>query len=298
MRIVTRPDFDGVVCAALLHDVLDITGTTLWVEPNEMQRGDVAVTPEDVVANLPFHPNCGIWFDHHYTNRPDRPFAGDFRIAPSAAGIVYAYYRDRFTRDYDELIAQTDKVDAADLSEDEVLHPENYPYILLSMTVSGRDSADDVYWNHLTQLLRRLDIDGIHRDEAVRNRCREVIDQNNRFRDLVRAHTRVVAHVSITDFRSFAEAPRGNRFLVYSLFPAASVSVKIRRERGADGRIIIGVGHSIFNRTCQVNVGLMLSEFGGGGHRGAGSCTVSESGADEAIARIREILIRNQPNEA
>jgi nanoRNase/pAp phosphatase (c-di-AMP/oligoRNAs hydrolase) len=60
---------------------------------------------------------------------------------------------------------------------------------------------------------------------------------------------------------------------------------------------VIGVGHSIFNPHCRVNVGLMLARFGGGGHRGAGSCTVSAEEADPCLASVLETLARNEPNE-
>ena len=142
MRIITRPDFDGVVCAALLYNALDIEGPVKWAEPSDLQRGLVEIREGDVIANLPYDDRCALWFDHHYTNRIDRPFNGEFRIAPSAAGIIFAHYKDRFVRDYSELVTATDKIDSADLTLDEVLNPEKYGYVLLSMTMSdGRRVA-------------------------------------------------------------------------------------------------------------------------------------------------------------
>jgi nanoRNase/pAp phosphatase (c-di-AMP/oligoRNAs hydrolase) len=104
-------------------------------------------------------------------------------------------------------------------------------------------------------------------------------------------------HVSITDFRSFDKTPEGNRFLVYSMFPEAVVSVNIRYDNGNKEKVAVSVGHSIFNRNCNVNVGLMLSDFDGGGHRGAGSCRFHVSKADEYIPKILNILLKNQDNE-
>ncbi|MGE0087221.1 MAG: DUF2867 domain-containing protein [Desulfococcaceae bacterium] len=297
MRIVTRPDFDGVVCAALLYEAENITSGIRWTEPNDMQKGMVEIFPGDIVANLPFHKNCALWFDHHYTNRPDIPFQGLYKIAPSAAGVIYEYYKERFTRDYGELIRHTDKIDSADLSLDEVLHPEKYPYVLLSMTLTGSSLSDEPYWNRLAELIRRHSMEDIMQDSEVKKRCDAVVQENTAFKSVVEKHTRLIGHVSITDLRSFAEAPRGNRFLVYSLFPEAIVSMKIRRHREEPDKVIIGVGHSIFNPGCRVNSGLMLSQFGGGGHRGAASCTVSADRADEVISAITEILRANPDNE-
>jgi uncharacterized UPF0160 family protein len=96
MRIVTRPDFDGVVCAVLLHDVETITEPVKWVEPGDVQRGLVEIHAGDIIANLPYDDRCTMWFDHHFTNRIDKPFKGAFREAPSAAGIIYDFYPNQF----------------------------------------------------------------------------------------------------------------------------------------------------------------------------------------------------------
>lgn len=297
MRIITRPDFDGVVCAALLSEVHSITQPILWVEPNDMQCGRVSVGRQDIIANLPYHPDCALWFDHHYTNKPEMPFEGAYALAPSAAGLVHEYYKGRFQDEYRELIDATDKIDAADLTMDEVMHPENHPYVLVSMTVSGRNPGDEPYWNHLVNLVRRHSIEKITVDAEVSRRCQAAVAQNQSFKILLKAHTRMDGHVSVSDFRSLDEDPKGNRFLVYSLFPDAIVSVKVRRDPQHPDKVIIGVGHSIFNRRCRVNVGLMLSEYNGGGHRGAGSCTVSQEAADACLEKIVAALKENRPNE-
>ena len=156
MRIVTRSDFDSVVCAVLLYDALDIHTPVKWAEPSEIQKGMVDIQEGDIVANLPYAPNCSLWFDHHFSNQCTISFTGAFRIAPSAAGIIFDYYRGTFHRDYTELVQAADKIDSADLTQEEVLYPENDPYILLSMTISSQNKADEPYWNHLVALLKDL----------------------------------------------------------------------------------------------------------------------------------------------
>jgi nanoRNase/pAp phosphatase (c-di-AMP/oligoRNAs hydrolase) len=294
MRIIARPDFDGVVCASLLYEAEDIEGPVKWVEPNEIQKGLADVREGDIIANLPYDERCSLWFDHHHSNKVDKPFKGVHKIAPSAAGVIYEYYKDRFQKDYSELIKATDKIDSADLSMDEVLHPEKYPYVLLSMTVLGRDEVDENYWNHLVEYLRKYDIDEVMNFPEVEKRCRSIVAQNKIFKDILQQHTTLIQHVSVTDFRSFDKTPTGNRFLVYSLFPEAIVSVKIRHPDISKEKVSVSVGHSIFNRKCKVNVGHMLSKFEGGGHRGAGSCTFHASRAEEYIANILDILLKNE----
>lgn len=297
MRIVTRPDFDGVVCAVLLYEALDIQEPVKWAEPNDVQQGRAAIRRGDILANLPYDDRCSLWFDHHFTNRIYRSFKGAFKIAPSAAGIIFAHYRPRFKQDFSELVRAADKIDAADLTLDEVVHPEKYDYVLLSMTISDGHQPDEPYWNKVVDLLRKFKIRQVLNDPEVKRRCRETIDQNEAYIACLKQNTRLIEHVSVTDFRALDAAPAGNRFLVYSLFPESVVNVRIRYEDRQRRMVAVNVGHSIFNRGCRVNAGLMLTDFEGGGHRGAASCRFPAAKADEYIPKIIDILLKNENNE-
>lgn len=295
MRIITRPDFDGIVCAVLLLEAENTSEQILWAEPGDIQKNLIEICKGDILANLPYNKNCSMWFDHHYTNRICDKVPGAFEIADSAAGVVYRYYKEKFGQKFDELVRQADKIDAAALSRDEVLYPENYPYVLLSMTLSGRDNADEWYWNRLIDLLRNNNIDSVMGDSEVYDRCQNVINRNKKFHDYLLKNTIVTDNVAVTDFRDFSRAPDGNRFLAYSLFQEAVVSVKIRYDIDNREKIILSVGHSIFNRNCNVNAGLLLSNYGGGGHFGAAGCSFPKSKADQYIPEILEVLRKNKP---
>jgi hypothetical protein len=293
MRVVTRPDFDGVVCAVLLMDALDIPPPVIWVQPSDLQHRRIDIQSGDVIANLPFHEKCNLWFDHHYSNQPSQPVNGVFKIAPSAAGIVHDTYRDRLDRDYAELVRQTDRIDSADLTLDEILHPQNYPYVLLSMSITGHGPGEASYWDHLVSLLRTRSMAQVMDDPEVAARGRLVVETNRLYEQALVANTTLVDHVSISDFRGFETPPDGNRFLVYSLFPECTVNVKVLYTE--DDRASIKVGHSILNRNCQVNVGKMLSDFEGGGHHGAGACRFAREKAETYLKRIVGILLKNEP---
>jgi nanoRNase/pAp phosphatase (c-di-AMP/oligoRNAs hydrolase) len=296
-RIVTRPDFDGIVCAVLLKNALGITGPVVWVEPSEIQSGLVRIQNSDILANLPYQPGCALWFDHHVSNVVDVSFEGMFEVAPSAAGLVYRYFKDRFSRDFEKLVMETDRIDSADLRSEEVLQPEINPYLMLSMTTDGGDPEDLPYWERIIDILGSGDIHDAMGDSQVQQRCRQTLEQNRKYKKLLLAHTSICSHVAVTDFRTLSFDPRGNRFLVYSLFPEASVHIKIRYVEGEDDRLGVSIGHSIFNRTCRVNIGLMLTEFGGGGHRGAGGCRFPADLAEEYLPRMIDILLQNKPHE-
>jgi oligoribonuclease NrnB/cAMP/cGMP phosphodiesterase (DHH superfamily) len=297
MRIVTRPDFDGIVCAVLLYEALDIVAPVVWVEPNDMQKDSTQIQKGDIIANLPYDERCALWFDHHYTNQIAGPFKGAFKIAPSAAGIIYQYFKGKFQRDYRELVKAADKIDSANLTLEEVLHPENHPYVLLSLTVSNEDQPNEDYWNRLVALFKKYNIRKILKDPEVKQHCQSVTKQNDRYVEFLKTHTVLNQHVAITDFRPLDRPPSGNRFLVYSLFPESYVNVRIRFEDRNKQMVVVNVGHSIFNPNCKVNVGLMLVHFGGGGHRGAGSARFHTSQSDDYISRIIDGLVKNENNE-
>lgn len=291
-RIITRPDFDGVVCAALLKEALGANVPVIWVQPNEMQAGRVHVTPLDIIANLPLWGDAALWFDHHVSNMTDRDFKGLFRIAPSAAGLVHEYFNDKLDRRYLELVRQADRIDAAQLTLGEILYPERYPYILLSMTILIRAPSDVDYCDRLVELLRAAPIEQVIADPLVQRRCAETVSNNRAYEACLERHTVLRGHVSITDLRGIAPVPDGNRFLVYALFPQAVVNVKLFHE---GPQTVVKLGHSILNRGCRINVGKLLKSYGGGGHRGAGACRFENERADTQINEIVAVLMRNEP---
>jgi len=300
MRIVTRPDFDGIVCAVLLHEAENITADIHWVEPSDIQSKKAIIEKGDIIANLPFDPNCSLWFDHHVSNMPDITVKGAFGIAPSAAGVIFHHYKKqgKFSGRFDELIEQTDMIDSADLTKDQVQFPEKYPYLLLSMTIQNRGDGDPDYWNKLVDMLGRLPIETVLTDSEVKDRCDAVIRENAQFGEFLTRHTTIEEKISITDFRSLDTVPSGNRFLTYSLFPETIASAKIRYLGPDKAQVLLSIGRSIFNQGCQVNIGNILAQFGGGGHAGAGGCSLEASTAQEKIDQIITIMKQNQKEEA
>lgn len=311
MRIITRPDFDGIVCAVLLSEALDIDEPVYWVEPNAMNHRLAEVKKNDIVANLSYHPNCLLWFDHHVSNQPQIPYNGVFEIAPSAAGLIFNFFNKfdpsnesinisriankvkKFPRDYSELVAAADKIDSAHLTQHEVENPGEYPYLMLSMTILSHISNDKPYWNHLVELLRKHGIHEVLKDPEVSRRCKISLKKNKVYVKLLKKHTTFKKHISITDFRSFKKMPIGNRFMVFSLFPETFVNVKIRYHDEDRELLIVSIGHNIFNKQCRVNAGLLCAGFGGGGHFGAGSCTFPASKAEEYLPLIIDKLLKN-----
>ncbi|MGD8271035.1 MAG: exopolyphosphatase, partial [Desulfobacterales bacterium] len=96
MRLLTRSDFDGSVCTAILEE-LGIVDNILYVHPKDLQDNKITVTENDILANVPYVRGCGLWFDHHSSEQErlqlNGKFKGASKKAPSAAQVVYDYYR-------------------------------------------------------------------------------------------------------------------------------------------------------------------------------------------------------------
>ncbi len=296
MRLVTRSDFDGLVCAALLKQVEHIDEIK-FVHPKDLQDGRFEVTQNDVLTNVPYVAGCGLWFDHHSTEVErivgSTEFNGACRIAPSAARVVYDYYggRDRFGP-IDEVMQAVDKADSAQFNVDEILNPTGWP--LLSFVMDARTGLGrfrDYRISNYQLMFDLIDvcmtkpIDEILRLSDVEARVSRYFQQDIMFREMLIAHTRIDGNVIVSDLRNVYPIHCGNRFLVYALHPKQNISVwAVDGYRGQN--CVFACGHSIINRTAQTDVGALMREFGGGGHRAAGTCQVSYTEAEFSLTAI------------
>ncbi|MCL1927100.1 MAG: exopolyphosphatase [Syntrophorhabdaceae bacterium] len=295
MRLLTRSDFDGLVCGALLKE-LGVIDHWKFVHPKDIQDGLVEVSPDDVLANIPYVKGCGLWFDHHTSEHErlgDIQFEGESRLEDSAARVIYEYYGGKSRLpNMEEMVIAVDKVDAAKLTVDEILHPKDWVllgYLMDPRTGLGRFRNFRISnYDLMAKLIdacREQSIDRILADPDVAERIVLYKEQNEQFKEMVLKHTRTDGNVIISDLRGVETIYTGNRFLVYSLFPEQNISLWI-----VDGRaklnVAIAVGHSVINRTSKTNVGSLLLEYNGGGHRQVGTCQVPYNTSDQSIAKL------------
>jgi nanoRNase/pAp phosphatase (c-di-AMP/oligoRNAs hydrolase) len=300
MRLVTRSDFDGLICGMLLKEV-DIIDSWVFVHPKDLQDGLFHPTENDVLANVPYVPGCGMWFDHH-TSEDDRlgwsqNVKGESRLAPSAARIIYEYYggEARFPS-YKAMIEAVDKVDSGQLTREEILNPTGW--ILLGFISDPRTGlgrfrdfriSNYQLMEELINHCRNMDIEDILEVEDVKERVELYYEQDRLFKEMVKSHTTIEDNVILTDLRNVETIYTGNRFLVYSLYPEQNVSVWI-----VDGKlkqnVSIACGYSILNRTCTVDIGSLMLKHGGGGHKMVGTCQVPYADADHVLREIVEAL--------
>ncbi|MCL1810070.1 MAG: exopolyphosphatase [Clostridiales bacterium] len=304
MRLLTRSDFDGLACGAILKAV-GVVDSWKFVHPKDMQDGVEKVTADDVLANVPYVEGCGMWFDHHFSETArigkDVLAQGEYRLAPSAARVVYEYYGgyDKLPH-FEDLVNATDKVDSGQLTRDDVYDPQGW--ILLGFIMDPRTGLgrfrDFTIPNYrlmekLMDVCATMGIDQILSLPDVVERVEVYKDQTEKFKDMVKKHTETKGNVIYTDLRGVSTIYVGNRFMVYSIYPEQNVSVWV-----VDGKMrqncAIAVGYSILNKTCNVDIGLLMLKHGGGGHKMVGTCQVPYEKAEEVIEHIVRKLNENK----
>jgi len=302
MRLVTRSDFDGLACGALLLDA-GVIDSWKFAHPKDLQDGLVEVNENDCLANVPFVPGCGLWFDHHSSEHERLELAGKYkgesRDTPSCARIIYEYYggKDRFPA-FGEMMEAVDKVDSGQLTTDEIMNPQGW--ILIGFLMDPRTGLGR--WRHFTipnyqlmeklmQACRTMSLQEILALPDVQERVAVYNEQTEKFKEMVKAHTRVDGKVIISDLRGVDPIYTGNRFLIYSMYPEQNISAWIVNGKGGAG-CSAAVGYSVLNRTSQVDVGSLMLKYHGGGHKQVGTCQFSDENMDSELPKMLQELCR------
>ncbi|MCL2762658.1 MAG: exopolyphosphatase [Treponema sp.] len=296
MRLITRSDFDGLACGALLLH-LGLIDDWKFVHPKDIQDGLVEASDNDILANVPYIKGCKFWFDHHSSESerlgPKTYFEGISRKAPSCARVVYEYYGgDAKLGRFAEMIRYVDKVDSANLSASEITNPHGWVllgYIMDPRTGLGRFRNFTISNYDLMKELARAcvdkDIEEILSMPDVIERVEVYMEHKNLFRDMVKEHAKVEGNAIVVDFRGVETIYAGNRFIIYTLFPEQNISIWVVDGRN-ESNVVVTVGYSIINRSATVDVGSLMLSYGGGGHSQVGTCQVSHDDADRIIAEI------------
>jgi nanoRNase/pAp phosphatase (c-di-AMP/oligoRNAs hydrolase) len=140
---------------------------------------------------------------------------------------------------------------------------------------------------NLAKIFSEKPIDEILAMPDVKERLDMYFEQTQLFKGRVEQHAKPDGNVLILDLREVDTIYAGNRFLLYTLYPAQNISMWIVGGRN-NANVVITVGYSIINRTATIDVGSLLLHYGGGGHRQVGTCQVSGEDADRVIAEIVE----------
>lgn len=296
-RLITRDDFDGLVCAVLLKK-LDLVDDILFVHPRDMQHNRVMVTSGDISANLPYVPGVYMAFDHHLSeSRRVGPHTNFICVpeAPSAAQVIYDYFNmgEKFPGVFEEILQALNKADTADFTAQDILNPQGwvlFNFILDPKTGFTRFHDFQTGHEDLVRLLinsiEGMSIDDILNLPDVQERVMLYQTYQDHFKDQIERCATVCQNLVVVDLREEEIIYPGNRFLVYALYPNCNLSLMIEKDTKSE-RITFSLGRSILNRTSTVDAGAVMAEYNGGGHTGAGTC----QSTDFDVEKIKMDLI-------
>jgi len=288
------------MCCAVLLKELGLMTEMVYAHPKDLQDGKVPVTENDILANVPFVPGCGLWFDHHSSemerNDLDGRYEGLSKVAPSAARVISDYYNDDRLARFEDLLKYVDKVDSAQLTQDEVLNPTGW--ILLGFLCDPRTGlgyhksftiSSLQFCTNLVDLIGEISIDEVLVHPDTKERIDLYFESTEKARKFYKTCSWMDGPIIISDFRIAGLTPPSNRFLIYSLYPDANISIRMIDGKGGEF-VSLSVGHSILNRTSTVDVGSLMLKYGGGGHKVVGTCQVPYEKAEETLQEIVDFI--------
>ena len=298
-RLVTRSDFDGLVCAMLLNE-LGIIDEIKFVHPKDVQDGKIEITENDITTNLPFDKRVGLAFDHHESElirNKLEDYLGKYIIdknAKSAARVVYDYYGAEmvFRGVSEEIMDAVDKGDSADFTKDEILNPTGW--VLMNFLMDARTGLGRFHNFRISNydlMMQLIDycvnhsIDEVLQLPDVKERVDLYFEQQELFKEQLRRITRIEGNCAIIDLRNEETIYAGNRFMVYAMWPEIEISVHVawgfRKQNTA-----VMIGKSIVNRSSDFDIGALCLSYGGGGHKNAGTCQLDNDKIDAELPVI------------
>ena len=296
-RLITRSDFDGLVCAVLLNE-LDMIDDIKFVHPKDMQDGAVAVTKRDITTNLPYVPGVGMAFDHHMSETmrivgevPDRIINPK---APSAARVVYDHFggKKAFPRISDEMMDAVDKADSAQFTLDEINNPTGW--VLLNYVMDARTGLGRFKNFRISNYALMMDLIDYCRDHTIDQilalpDVAERVKLNNehapKAKEQILRCAKVHGNLVVLDLRNEETIWATNRFNIYGLFPQANISIHVMWGPEKE-KTVFATGKSIVNRSSKTNIGELMLKYGGGGHPNAGTCQVANERAESVLTEL------------
>ena len=296
-RLVTRSDFDGLVCAVLLNE-LDMVDEIKFVHPKDMQDGKVDITARDITTNLPYVAGAHLAFDHHLSETIRNQSGLKNHIidakAPSAARVVYDYYggAKAFPNITADMMDAVDKADSAQYVRDEIIQPTGWVllnYLMDARTGLGRFRefriSNYALMMDLIQYCRTNGIDDILQLPDVKERIEVYQEHATKAKAQIERCATVHKNLVVLDLRQEETIWATNRFMIYALFPQTNISIHVMWGVQKQNTVF-ATGKSILDRSSKTNVGELMLQYGGGGHHAAGTCQVEN---DRAAAVLQAL---------
>jgi len=312
-KIVTHTDFDGVVSAAICSFSLGIN-QIVFAGPTAIERNLISVSDRDVVCDLPYPLECGLWFDHHPGNLealrlrgydPAR-IPGRFDLRDSCGRVVYEYFSSRVGLPpyFEATVYNADVIDAFKYRDVEDWRRETPGKVVdCALKMAGHPGDGNYLRRKSVFLLRDNPLEVVAADREIRGQYQAYKGQEERMLATIREASYFLPEdeeheLIIIDLTRYKRRPSILRNLAFLLYPTSRGVVEIRSlyRQGIKTNnfsLSISLSPSWGSFSTSRDLGEIMRVLNiGDGHKGAAGGTVNCRSKDEMIRRKQELLER------
>jgi len=310
-KIVTHNDFDGIVSASLCAWALKVE-KVFFVGPLTITKSQITITERDVVCDLPYPLQCGLWFDHHEGNLQEleyrkinpKTIPGRFDLKPSCSRVVYDYFSERteLPSYFLQAVEEADMIDSFSYASIEDWRKET-PGKVIDLTLKARflnAEEQGSYMRNLVQQLRNRAIEEVSQLSFVEKRLRQYREEEGQMLRIIQDSSYFLEQdkareVVVIDLTPHRRRPHLIKNLALLIHPEALGVLEVYNlmDQGVKSNHI-GFSMSLSiggNRQDRKNIGEIMRTLNiGDGHPGAASGTVRCGSKQEMLRKKREVM--------
>lgn len=311
-KIVTHNDFDGIVSAVICAWALRVEAV-IFTGPLTVTKSQITITDKDVVCDLPYPLQCGLWFDHHEGNLQEleyrkinpKSIPGRFDLKPSCSRVVYEYFTERaeLPSYFLKAVEEADVIDSFSYSSVEDWRRET-PGMVIDRTLKVRFQSTDEQVSHMKNLVQQLrdgPIGEVSNLPFVRKRLKQYGEEEGQMLRTIQNSSFFLdqdklREMVVIDLTQFHRRPQLIKNLAFLLYPEALGVLEIYNlmDLGVKSNNI-GVSMSLSikgNRgNHSKNIGEIMRALNiGDGHPGAAAGTIRCRSKQEMLKKKKEIL--------
>jgi hypothetical protein len=311
-KIVTHHDFDGLVCASLCAWVLMVE-KVVFAGPLAITKSQVSITEADVVCDLPFPLQCGLWFDHHEGNIQEleyrkidwKSIPGRFELKKSCSRVVYDFFSEKAELPPYFMLAveEADIIDSFSYSSIEEWRKETPGKVIELTLKAGFSPPEDQtsYMRNLVQQLRDRTITDVSALPFVQKKWTQYQKEEGQMLRIIQESSFFLEQdkkkeVVVVDLTHYRRSPHLIKNLAFFLHPEAQGVLEVYNllDHGVKSNNLgFSMSLSIHgNRQVRRNnIGEIMRTLNiGDGHPGAAAGTVSCHAKQEMLKKKKEIL--------
>jgi oligoribonuclease NrnB/cAMP/cGMP phosphodiesterase (DHH superfamily) len=313
-KIVTHNDFDGVVSASLCAWGLKVE-KVFFTGPVAITQSRITITERDVVCDLPYPLQCGLWFDHHEGNLQElayrkidpKSIPGRFELKPSCSRVVYDYFsEDRVLPPYFlEAVEEADVIDSFSYSSVEEWRRET-PGKIIDLTLKGRFASPEdqtSYMRNLVQQLRDRPLGEVSKLTFVQKQLKQYREEEGRMIHIIQDASSFMdqderKEVVVIDLTPHRRRPHLIKNLAFLIHPQALGVLEVYNlfDQGVKSNNL-GVSMALSIQGNQgdhrKNIGEIMRVLNiGDGHPGAAAGTMRCASKQEMLKKKKDIVTR------